>query len=172
MRDLAWQELYQQVQRPDRRAVRVSRLPHRAAGQRQHHGREGHHRRHGQQDDGLGRDRQAQSARMAARRPQQLTRRTTACIPAATTLFTTAPPEPPGRNRAGPPRRRSCRGRCRTRRRPAANALRDRLWKGWILPASDADTWFAAGSAAYHASAAVRRLREGARSARASRTAA
>jgi len=26
----------------------------------------------------------------------------------------------------------------------------DRLWKGWILPASEADTWFAAGSAAYH----------------------
>ncbi|HUB33348.1 MAG TPA: C45 family autoproteolytic acyltransferase/hydrolase [Bryobacteraceae bacterium] len=25
-----------------------------------------------------------------------------------------------------------------------------RLWKGWILPASDADTWFVAGSAAYH----------------------
>ena len=24
-----------------------------------------------------------------------------------------------------------------------------RLWKGWILPASDADTWFVAGSAAY-----------------------
>src|SRR5205807_1997511 len=27
---------------------------------------------------------------------------------------------------------------------------RDRLWKGWILPAADADTWFAAGSARYH----------------------
>jgi hypothetical protein len=26
----------------------------------------------------------------------------------------------------------------------------DQLWKGWILPASDADTWFAAGSAAYY----------------------
>ncbi len=25
----------------------------------------------------------------------------------------------------------------------------DRLWKGWVLPASDADTWFVAGSAAY-----------------------
>lgn len=25
-----------------------------------------------------------------------------------------------------------------------------RLWKGWILPASDADTWFAAGSASYY----------------------
>jgi len=26
----------------------------------------------------------------------------------------------------------------------------DRLWKGWILPASDADVWFAAGAAAYY----------------------
>ena len=26
----------------------------------------------------------------------------------------------------------------------------DRLWKGWILPAGDEDTWFAAGSAAYY----------------------
>ena len=24
------------------------------------------------------------------------------------------------------------------------------LWKGWLLPASDSDTWFVAGSAAYH----------------------
>jgi len=26
----------------------------------------------------------------------------------------------------------------------------DRLWKGWVLPASDADIWFASGSAAYY----------------------
>ncbi len=26
----------------------------------------------------------------------------------------------------------------------------DRLWKGWVLPASDADTWFVAGSATYY----------------------
>ena len=32
--------------------------------------------------------------------------------------------------------------------RAPANA--DRLWKGWVLPASDADTWFVAGSAAYY----------------------
>jgi len=31
-----------------------------------------------------------------------------------------------------------------------ANAYTDRLWKGWVLPASDADTWFVAGSAAYY----------------------
>jgi hypothetical protein len=35
---------------------------------------------------------------------------------------------------------------------PAARqaSYKDRLWKGWILPASDADTWFAAGSVAYY----------------------
>jgi len=26
----------------------------------------------------------------------------------------------------------------------------DRLWKGWVLPASDADVWFVAGSAMYY----------------------
>src|SRR5215471_13501131 len=35
-----------------------------------------------------------------------------------------------------------------------ANASRanftDRLWKGWIIPAGEEDTWFAAGSASYH----------------------
>ena len=29
-------------------------------------------------------------------------------------------------------------------------SYKDRLWKGWVLPASDADTWLAAGSAAYY----------------------
>jgi hypothetical protein len=34
--------------------------------------------------------------------------------------------------------------------RPARRtAFQDRLWKGWIVPASDDDTWFAAGSVAY-----------------------
>jgi hypothetical protein len=28
--------------------------------------------------------------------------------------------------------------------------FQDRLWKGWVLPASGADTWFVAGSAAYY----------------------
>ena len=31
-----------------------------------------------------------------------------------------------------------------------ATNFRDRLWKGWIVPAADSDTWFAAGSTAYH----------------------
>ena len=31
-----------------------------------------------------------------------------------------------------------------------AASLKDRLWKGWVLPASDADTWFAGGSANYY----------------------
>jgi hypothetical protein len=33
---------------------------------------------------------------------------------------------------------------------PEQASYKDRLWKGWILPASDADTWFAAGSVAYY----------------------
>jgi hypothetical protein len=32
----------------------------------------------------------------------------------------------------------------------APGISRERLWKGWMLPASDADTWFVAGSAAYY----------------------
>lgn len=33
---------------------------------------------------------------------------------------------------------------------PRPVSYRNRLWRGWILPASAADTWFAAGSAAYY----------------------
>ena len=33
--------------------------------------------------------------------------------------------------------------------RPQPAVSETRLWKGWILPASEADTWFVAGSAAY-----------------------
>lgn len=29
-------------------------------------------------------------------------------------------------------------------------SYKDKLWKGWVLPASEADTWFTAGSAAYY----------------------
>src|SRR5258708_2128259 len=33
---------------------------------------------------------------------------------------------------------------------PEKANYKERLWKGWVLPASDADTWFTAGSAAYY----------------------
>jgi hypothetical protein len=33
---------------------------------------------------------------------------------------------------------------------PPRQAYDDRLWKGWVLPASDADIWFVSGSAAYY----------------------
>jgi hypothetical protein len=33
--------------------------------------------------------------------------------------------------------------------RPQPAVSETRLWKGWVLPASEADTWFVAGSAAY-----------------------
>lgn len=47
--------------------------------------------------------------------------------------------------------------RLRARPQPSAAAgqpkarYKDRLWKGWILPAADGDVWLSAGSAAYHA---------------------
>jgi len=31
-----------------------------------------------------------------------------------------------------------------------ASNFRDRLWKGWIVPSADSDTWFAAGTTAYY----------------------
>jgi type II secretory pathway pseudopilin PulG len=37
----------------------------------------------------------------------------------------------------------------RERRGRRSGSSKDFLWKGWILPASDSDTWLAAGSAAY-----------------------
>jgi hypothetical protein len=33
---------------------------------------------------------------------------------------------------------------------PSRQRNADRLWNGWVLPASDADIWFASGSAAYY----------------------
>ena len=66
VRDLAWQDIYQKYQGQIDEQFAYHRLPHRAAGQRQHDGRQGDHRRHGEQHDGVGRDRQAQPARMAA----------------------------------------------------------------------------------------------------------
>src|ERR1035438_2482415 len=72
--------------------------------------------------------------------------------PSSYALFTTAPPnqvaeieqarlnpKPPESIQAAAPGR------------PADTNFRDRLWKGWIVPAADSDTWFAAGSTAYRA---------------------
>ena len=36
----------------------------------------------------------------------------------------------------------------------------DKLWKGWVLPSSDADTWFVAGSAAYYRTLQAKDVRE------------
>ena len=41
----------------------------------------------------------------------------------------------------------------KTAKKPALVSWKDhtdKLWKGWVLPASDADTWFVAGSAGYY----------------------
>jgi hypothetical protein len=35
-------------------------------------------------------------------------------------------------------------------RPPSQTSYDGRLWKGWVLPASDSDVWFVAGSAQYH----------------------
>ena len=66
LRDLAWQNLYQDVQGPDRRAVRISCLSHSAAGQREHYGRQGRDVGHGEPHDGVGGIRKTQPARMGA----------------------------------------------------------------------------------------------------------
>ena len=75
VRDMAWQQLYQQVPRPDRRAVRVPCLSHRPAGSGVHYGCESGHRGHGDAHDGLGRDRPAQPEGMAARQELRFRRR-------------------------------------------------------------------------------------------------
>lgn len=41
-------------------------------------------------------------------------------------------------------------------RRGGAASSNDKLWKGWILPASDADVWLTAGAAAYHSVAGAK----------------
>jgi hypothetical protein len=33
---------------------------------------------------------------------------------------------------------------------PKVASLKERLWKGWVLPASDADTWFVGGASGYY----------------------
>jgi hypothetical protein len=74
--------------------------------------------------------------------------------PSGYSLFTTAPPNQlaeieQARLNPKPPESGQAASAARPGR-PAANNFRDRLWKGWIVPATDSDTWFAAGSTAYH----------------------
>jgi hypothetical protein len=71
--------------------------------------------------------------------------------PSGYALFTTAPPNQLAeieQARLNPKAPESAAAVRPTR--PAANNFRDRLWKGWIVPAADSDTWFAAGTTAYH----------------------
>ena len=100
--------------------------------------------------------RQTQPARVAARRPLQLREERRPLSRVATTCSTA---------------RRPCNlasaeqsARAALERRLRASLFMSRaLWKGWMLPASDADTWFVAGSAAYQQLLASERLRKGAR---------
>jgi hypothetical protein len=71
--------------------------------------------------------------------------------PSGYALFTTAPPNQLAeieQARLNPKLSES--GQAAAPAHHAATNFRDRLWKGWIVPAADSDTWFAAGSAAYH----------------------
>jgi hypothetical protein len=71
--------------------------------------------------------------------------------PSGYALFTTAPPNQLAeieQARLNPKPLEA--GQAAAPARPAATSFRDRLWKGWIVPAADSDTWFAAGSTAYH----------------------
>src|ERR1017187_8796228 len=75
-------------------------------------------------------------------------------FPSGYSLFTTAPPNQlaeieQARLNPKPPESGQAAAAPRPGR-PAANNFRDRLWKGWIVPAADSDTWFAAGCTAYH----------------------
>jgi len=75
--------------------------------------------------------------------------------PSGYALFTTAPPNQlagieQARLNPKPPESGQAAATAPRPARPAANNFRDRLWKGWIVPAADSDTWFAAGTTAYH----------------------
>ena len=61
-----------------------------------------------------------------------------------------APASPESRQDARPEARAEGGRGGRGGRGARSSANQDRLWKGWVLPASAADTWFVAGSAAYY----------------------
>jgi hypothetical protein len=69
-------------------------------------------------------------------------------FPSGYTLFTGAPPN----HLAAIEQARLAAKPAAAPQRPERKTPIDaaRLWKGWILPASDADTWFAAGSTSYY----------------------
>ena len=131
--------LLPQIQRPDRRAVRLRSFPHGAAGRRQHHGREGPDRRHGEPPDGVGRDRPPEPARVAAVRRYGYAGND-GLYPSGYHLFE-APAAAPESTAVKTPASRDSTF-------PASP--KSRLWKGWVLPATESDTWLVAGAAAYH----------------------
>ena len=70
-------------------------------------------------------------------------------FPSGYALFTTAPPNQVAEIEQARLNPKPAEPAPRPARSAAPN-FRDRLWKGWIVPAADSDTWFAAGSTAYH----------------------
>src|ERR1022692_1829386 len=143
-----------QISRADRRAVRIPGIPHGAAGERLHHGCEGRHGGHGAEPDGVGGDRQTQPARVggwgAGRHSYA---KNDGLFPSGYHLF---------RGEASEGLRAAIAANEKARLAAAAAEHKTgnpnhekafdkaRLWKGWILPASDADVWFVAGAAAYY----------------------
>ena len=139
------------VQRQDRRAVRVPRVSHGAAGELDHHGCESGHGRNGVAHDGLGAFRQTQSARVGA---VAVGEREAYAGNDGVYRFRLPHDRGAGAALASAWRPRS--GTRRGSRQESGESFSaDRLWKGWVLPASDADIWFASGSAAYYRRSAV-----------------
>jgi Phospholipase B len=71
-------------------------------------------------------------------------------FPSGYALFTTAPPNHLTEIEAARVAAKPSEAAPATRQERRAAIDPSRLWKGWILPASDADTWFAAASTSYH----------------------
>jgi len=141
VRDLAWLNLYQNASGSDRRAVRISGVSHRASGRLEHHGRQGCHLGHGEPHDGVGGNRKAQPARVDASGIGLCQERWP--VPFGYALFRAAESESL-RTAIQENEKTRLAGKTEPDAKPPAKAasLNDRLWKGWVLPASDADTWF------------------------------
>jgi hypothetical protein len=73
--------------------------------------------------------------------------------PAGYVLFSAGPSESLRASVAGNEKARLAERKAAPQKKAAPLTFKDRqdeLWKGWLLPASDADVWFVAGSAAYY----------------------
>ncbi len=144
-RDLKWQDLYRENKGKIDEQFGFHGLPHRAAGKHRRDGCQSSHRRHGFAHDGVGRIRPPQPDRARA---IQIGWGDDAgnegLYPSSYRLISVRPWRlPPSQRRPNPQLKVSITDTPKQR-------YGDRLWTGWVLPASDADIWFASGSAAYY----------------------